>query len=154
MLRPSGRLLEPRSDSGPRGMIIALPSEKSRCKSGFTDVRRTESGLQAHPLFFNNLQTVLAKLWHNCDTVFRFLFAQALIHIHPMSCPFVGIEFYEWLAGMSTWCRTRQSKICLADGAVVAPPASQTAKYGPSHNRRLHSSSGWRTNDRCCGQHF
>src|SRR5580692_12743227 len=27
LLRPSGRLLEPRSDSGPRGMIIALPSE-------------------------------------------------------------------------------------------------------------------------------
>src|SRR5258708_1512231 len=35
----------------------------------------TESGLQARPLFFNDLQTVLAKLCHNCDSHFRLEFA-------------------------------------------------------------------------------
>src|SRR5579862_3733031 len=34
LLQPSGRLLESRSDSGPRGMITALHVGKSRCKSG------------------------------------------------------------------------------------------------------------------------
>jgi hypothetical protein len=35
----------------------------------------TESGLQARPLFFNNLQTVLPKLCHNCDTRIFALFS-------------------------------------------------------------------------------
>jgi hypothetical protein len=37
--------------------------------------RRTESGLQARPLFFNSLQAVFGKLCHNCDMGFRFVFA-------------------------------------------------------------------------------
>jgi hypothetical protein len=37
--------------------------------------RRTKSGLQARPLIFNNLQTVVVKLCHNCDTHIRYLFA-------------------------------------------------------------------------------
>jgi hypothetical protein len=37
--------------------------------------RRTESGLQARPLFFNNLRTILGKLCHNCAKGFRFIFA-------------------------------------------------------------------------------
>jgi hypothetical protein len=36
-----------------------------------------ESGLQARPLFFNNLQTVLAKLCHTCATRFRIIFARS-----------------------------------------------------------------------------
>ena len=35
----------------------------------------TESGLQARPLFFNDLQIVSAKLCHNCDNKVRPAFA-------------------------------------------------------------------------------
>jgi len=37
----------------------------------------TESGLQARPLLFNGLRAILAKLCHNCDRLFRLLFAYA-----------------------------------------------------------------------------
>jgi len=49
LLRPSGRLLESRSDSGPRGMIIALHIERILMQVRITDAQRTESGLLAHP---------------------------------------------------------------------------------------------------------
>src|SRR6266404_2476813 len=39
------------------------------------EAHRTESGLQARPLFFNNLQTVLAKSCHHCVIRFRYSFA-------------------------------------------------------------------------------
>ncbi len=68
-----------------------------------------QSGLQARPLFFDNLQAVFAKLCHNCDTDFRVVFAQALIHVYSKFRPFGGIEFYVWLGGKTAWCRTRQS---------------------------------------------
>src|ERR1700733_608636 len=49
-LRPSGRLLESRSDSGPRGMIAALRGYGVSVQIGVRAAWRTESGLQAHPL--------------------------------------------------------------------------------------------------------
>src|ERR1700749_416070 len=48
-LRPSGRLLESRSDPGPRGMIAALRARKIGRAA-------TESGLQAHPLIFRRFR--------------------------------------------------------------------------------------------------
>ena len=48
--RPSGRLLESRSDPGPRGMIAAARAVCAGRKSGTAAHARTESGLQAHPL--------------------------------------------------------------------------------------------------------
>ena len=53
--------------------------------------RRTESGLQARPLFFNDLQTVLAELCHNCDMAFRFLFAKTSIRARSMFRSFGGV---------------------------------------------------------------
>jgi hypothetical protein len=48
-LRPSGRLLESRSDPGPRGMIAA-PRFAQLDANRMGAAQRTESGLQAHPL--------------------------------------------------------------------------------------------------------
>src|ERR1700728_1485160 len=56
-LRPSGRLLESRSDPGPRGMIAALRGCGVSVQIGARVARRTESGLQAHPLIFYKLRT-------------------------------------------------------------------------------------------------
>jgi hypothetical protein len=53
--QPSGRLLEPRREARPRGMIAS-----KRCSRSLRVELATKSGLQARPLFFNNLQTVLA----------------------------------------------------------------------------------------------
>ena len=44
--------------------------------------RMTESGLQARPPSFNNLQTMLAKLCHNRDTCFRFKFGAVASNIY------------------------------------------------------------------------
>jgi hypothetical protein len=54
-LRPSGRLLESRSDPGPRGMIAALRARKFGRAP-------TESGLQAHPRIFFKLRTISRAL--------------------------------------------------------------------------------------------
>jgi hypothetical protein len=60
-LRPSGRLLEFRSDSEPRGMIAALCGCGVSVQIGARAARRTKSGLQAHPLIFCELRTLNAK---------------------------------------------------------------------------------------------
>jgi len=51
-------------------------------------VRPTESGLQAPRHLFNNLRTILAKLCHNCEMAFRFLFAKTSTHVYPTFRPF------------------------------------------------------------------
>jgi hypothetical protein len=59
--QPSGRLLEPRRESRPRGMIVrALTCQCS-----------TESGLQARPLFSITYGRFFRRLCHNCDTQCR-----------------------------------------------------------------------------------
>jgi hypothetical protein len=60
-LAPSGRLLEPRSDPGPRGMIAA-PRRPiwSQLRLGHGHAA-TESGLQPHPPFFNTSEVALKK---------------------------------------------------------------------------------------------
>jgi hypothetical protein len=69
LLRPSGRLLESRSDPGPRGMIIVPRRRKSRRKSG-PDSAATESGLQTHPrltfVFSLHLSPQLGLVCKNC----------------------------------------------------------------------------------------
>jgi hypothetical protein len=54
------------------------------CSAPCAMQHRTESGLQARPLFFNDLQTVLAKLCHNCDTRFRLGFAYRVPTASPI----------------------------------------------------------------------
>jgi hypothetical protein len=72
--------------------------------AGCSKNRKTESGLQARPLIFNKLQTVLAKLCHNCDTKICYLFAladaatnQSLgVAFNPARPPLLAIERHEF----------------------------------------------------------
>jgi len=73
-LRPSGRLLESRSDPGPRGMIAALRVRMFGCAA-------TESGLQAHPpiyLPFKHLHRPSYDVTPVCRGIARAAAAQGL----------------------------------------------------------------------------
>src|SRR5271168_4516408 len=86
LLRPSGRLLESRSDPGPRGMIIA-PRQRNLDASRANASAATESGLQTHPLltflFSLHLPLDFGGVCKNCAIRSRFFDSIRALHDPP-----------------------------------------------------------------------